>query len=124
MFVFILFHFHLQSAELLNSKLPKWQETCGDATKVPEKVMNMIEEIKTPISTPLSGTPQPSPVTERSSVVGARPFFGFICVLTHDPGRLCMKGQAAFVSESRRFPFITCRAYLFSLLSPHLQILN
>ncbi|KAI5945423.1 BAR/IMD domain-containing adapter protein 2-like 1 isoform X1 [Manis javanica] len=61
--------YHLQSAELLNSKLPKWQETCGDATKVPEKVMNMIEEIKTPISTPLSGTPQPSPVTERSSVV-------------------------------------------------------
>ncbi|XP_007537634.2 brain-specific angiogenesis inhibitor 1-associated protein 2-like protein 1 isoform X2 [Erinaceus europaeus] len=63
-------HYHLQSAELLNSKLPRWQETCGDATKVPEKIMNMIEEIKTPISTPVSGTPQPSPMVERSSMVG------------------------------------------------------
>ncbi|XP_068940985.1 BAR/IMD domain-containing adapter protein 2-like 1 [Petaurus breviceps papuanus] len=63
-------YYHLQSAELLNSKLPKWQETCGDATKVPEKIMNMIEEIKTPSSTPVSGTPQPSPMIERSSMVG------------------------------------------------------
>lgn len=63
-------HYHLQSAELLNSKLPRWQETCCDATKVPEKIMNMIEEIKTPISTPVSGTPQPSPMTERSKMIG------------------------------------------------------
>ncbi|XP_049644593.1 brain-specific angiogenesis inhibitor 1-associated protein 2-like protein 1 [Suncus etruscus] len=63
-------YYHLQSAELLKSKLPRWQETCGDATKVPEKVMNMIEEIKTPISTPVSGTPQPSPMIERSSLAG------------------------------------------------------
>ncbi|XP_031288347.2 brain-specific angiogenesis inhibitor 1-associated protein 2-like protein 1 [Camelus dromedarius] len=63
-------HYHLQSAELINSKLPKWQETCGDATKVPEKIMNMIEEIKTPVSTPMSGTPLPSPMIERSSLVG------------------------------------------------------
>nr|XP_058141773.1 brain-specific angiogenesis inhibitor 1-associated protein 2-like protein 1 isoform X2 [Dasypus novemcinctus] len=63
-------YYHLQSAELLSSKLPRWQETCGDATKVPEKIMNMIEEIKTPISTPISGTPQPSPMIERSSMVG------------------------------------------------------
>ncbi|KAB0398754.1 hypothetical protein E2I00_004743 [Balaenoptera physalus] len=62
--------YHLQSAELINSKLPKWQETCGDATKVPEKIMHMIEEIKTPISTPMSGTPLPSPMIERSSMVG------------------------------------------------------
>uniref|UniRef100_A0A8L2RB03 BAR/IMD domain containing adaptor protein 2 like 1 n=1 Tax=Rattus norvegicus TaxID=10116 RepID=A0A8L2RB03_RAT len=62
--------YHLQSAELLNSKLPRWQETCCDATKVPEKIMNMIEEIKTPISTPVSGTPQPSPMTERSKMIG------------------------------------------------------
>lgn len=32
--------------------------------------MNMIEEIKTPISTPVSGTPQPSPMIERSSLAG------------------------------------------------------
>ncbi|KAM5229073.1 BAR/IMD domain-containing adapter protein 2-like 1 [Ctenodactylus gundi] len=62
-------HYHLQSAELLNSKLPRWQETCCDATKVPEKIINMIEEIKTPLSTPVSGTPQPSPMIERSSMV-------------------------------------------------------
>lgn len=63
-------YYHLQSAELLNSKLPRWQETCCDATKVPEKIMNMIEEIKTPISTPVSGTPQPSPMIERSEMIG------------------------------------------------------
>ncbi|XP_055454488.1 brain-specific angiogenesis inhibitor 1-associated protein 2-like protein 1 [Psammomys obesus] len=63
-------YYHLQSAELLNSKLPRWQETCCDATKVPEKIMNMIEEIKTPMSTPVSGTPQPSPMIERSKMIG------------------------------------------------------
>ncbi|XP_006150234.1 brain-specific angiogenesis inhibitor 1-associated protein 2-like protein 1 [Tupaia chinensis] len=63
-------YYHLQSAELLNSKLPRWQETCGDATKVPEKIMNMIEEIKTPASTPVSGTPQPSSMIERSNMGG------------------------------------------------------
>ena len=36
---------------------------------MPEKIMNMIEEIKTPVSTPMSGTPLPSPMVERSSVV-------------------------------------------------------
>uniref|UniRef100_K7GAI7 BAR/IMD domain-containing adapter protein 2-like 1 n=1 Tax=Pelodiscus sinensis TaxID=13735 RepID=K7GAI7_PELSI len=61
--------YHKQCADLLNYKLPGWQETCSDATKVPEKVMNMIDEMKTPGSTPISGTPQPSPVTERSSTV-------------------------------------------------------
>lgn len=60
-----------QSAELLNSKLPRWQNTCGDATRVPEEVIHMIEEIKTPLSTPASWTPQPSPAAERSSMVGA-----------------------------------------------------
>ncbi|XP_077685120.1 BAR/IMD domain-containing adapter protein 2-like 1 isoform X2 [Eretmochelys imbricata] len=61
--------YHKQCADLLNSKLPGWQEMCSDATKVPEKVMNMIEDMKTPGSTPISGTPQPSPVTERNSMV-------------------------------------------------------
>ncbi|KAM5131285.1 BAR/IMD domain-containing adapter protein 2-like 1 [Callospermophilus lateralis] len=63
-------YYHLQSAELLNSKLPRWQETCCDATKVPEKIINMIEEIRTPISTPVAGTPQPSPMIERSNMIG------------------------------------------------------
>nr|XP_020029484.1 brain-specific angiogenesis inhibitor 1-associated protein 2-like protein 1 [Castor canadensis] len=65
-----MYSYHLKSAELLNSKLPRWQETCCDATKVPEKIVHMIEEIKTPLSTPVSGTPQPSPMIERSSMVG------------------------------------------------------
>lgn len=62
--------YHAQSAELLSSKLSRWQETCGDVSKVPEKIINMIEEIKTPLSTPISGTPQPSPMIERSNMVG------------------------------------------------------
>uniref|UniRef100_A0A8D0G614 BAR/IMD domain-containing adapter protein 2-like 1 n=1 Tax=Sphenodon punctatus TaxID=8508 RepID=A0A8D0G614_SPHPU len=63
-------YYHVQCADLLNAKLPVWQETCSDATRVPEKVMNMIEEIKTPGTTPISGTPQPSPMMERNSMVG------------------------------------------------------
>lgn len=35
--------------------------------------MTMIEEIKTPISTPVSGTPLPSPMIERSSMVRNSP---------------------------------------------------
>ncbi|XP_036913722.1 brain-specific angiogenesis inhibitor 1-associated protein 2-like protein 1 isoform X2 [Sturnira hondurensis] len=62
--------YHLQSAELLNSKLPRWQNTCCDATRVPEAVIHMIEDIKTPLSTPVSWTPQPSPTVERSNMVG------------------------------------------------------
>ncbi|KAJ6659767.1 hypothetical protein lerEdw1_018483 [Lerista edwardsae] len=63
-------YYHLECTELLNAKLPGWLETCGDATKVPEKIMNMIEEIKTPGTTPISGTPLPSPMIERRSMVG------------------------------------------------------
>ncbi|XP_053512937.1 brain-specific angiogenesis inhibitor 1-associated protein 2-like protein 1 isoform X2 [Artibeus jamaicensis] len=65
-----LHDYHLQSAELLNSKLPRWQNTCCDATRVPEEVIHMIEDIKTPLSTPASWTPQPSPMVERSNAVG------------------------------------------------------
>ncbi|XP_053132764.1 brain-specific angiogenesis inhibitor 1-associated protein 2-like protein 1 isoform X2 [Hemicordylus capensis] len=61
---------HVECSELLNSKLPRWLGTCSDVTKVPEKIMNMIEEIKTPGTTPVSGTPLPSPMIERHSVVG------------------------------------------------------
>lgn len=59
----------MQCAEFLNSKLPGWQEICSDATKVPEKVKMMIDEIRTPGSTPISGTPQPSPMIERNTMV-------------------------------------------------------
>ncbi|XP_072839085.2 BAR/IMD domain-containing adapter protein 2-like 1 [Pogona vitticeps] len=63
-------YYYIESSELLNSKLPGWLETCSDATRVPEKIMTMIEEIKTPGSTPVSGTPLPSPMIERNSVIG------------------------------------------------------
>ncbi|XP_060116616.1 brain-specific angiogenesis inhibitor 1-associated protein 2-like protein 1 [Heteronotia binoei] len=63
-------YYHIECTELLNVKLPGWLETCSDATKVPEKIMTMIEEIKTPVSTPVSGTPMPSPMIERNSTVG------------------------------------------------------
>jgi len=54
----------MQCADFLKSKLPGWQEICSDATKVPEKVKMMIDEIRTPGS-----TPQPSPMIERNTTV-------------------------------------------------------
>ncbi|KFP70717.1 Brain-specific angiogenesis inhibitor 1-associated protein 2-like 1, partial [Acanthisitta chloris] len=60
--------YHAQCADFLKSKLPGWQEICSDATKVPEKVKMMIEEIRTPGSTPGSRTPQPSPMIERNTM--------------------------------------------------------
>uniref|UniRef100_A0A8D0F4E0 BAR/IMD domain-containing adapter protein 2-like 1 n=1 Tax=Strix occidentalis caurina TaxID=311401 RepID=A0A8D0F4E0_STROC len=62
--------YHIQCADFLKSKLPGWQEICSDATKVPEKVRMMIDEIRTPGSTPISGTPQPSPMIERNTMIG------------------------------------------------------
>ncbi|KAF1442856.1 Brain-specific angiogenesis inhibitor 1-associated protein 2-like protein 1, partial [Pygoscelis papua] len=61
----------MQCADFLKSKLPGWQEICSDATKVPEKVKMMIDEIRTPGSTPVSGTPQPSPMIERNTMIGS-----------------------------------------------------
>ncbi|NXU51550.1 BI2L1 protein, partial [Turnix velox] len=58
--------YHGQCADFLKAKLPGWQETCSDATKVPEKVRMMIEEIRTPGS-----TPQPSPMIERNTAIGS-----------------------------------------------------
>ncbi|KFW07078.1 Brain-specific angiogenesis inhibitor 1-associated protein 2-like 1, partial [Eurypyga helias] len=63
--------YHIQCADFLKSKLPGWQEICSDATKVPEKVRMMIDEIRTPSSTPVSGTPQPSPMIERNTMIGS-----------------------------------------------------
>uniref|UniRef100_A0A0B8RYF7 BAR/IMD domain-containing adapter protein 2-like 1 n=1 Tax=Philothamnus irregularis TaxID=1899461 RepID=A0A0B8RYF7_9SAUR len=65
-----LFHYHVECSEILSTKLPAWLETCGDATKVPENIMNMIEEIRTPGSVSISGTPLPSPMIERNNLVG------------------------------------------------------
>ncbi|NWW05241.1 BI2L1 protein, partial [Oreocharis arfaki] len=62
--------YHVQCADFLKSKLPGWEEICSDATKVPEKVRMMIDEIRTPGSTPVSGTPQPSPMVKRNALIG------------------------------------------------------
>ncbi|KAL7979239.1 hypothetical protein Chor_015263 [Crotalus horridus] len=62
-------HKESECSEILNSKLPGWLETCSDATRVPENIMNMIEEIKMPGSVSLSGTPLPSPMIERNNLV-------------------------------------------------------
>ncbi|NXT35985.1 BI2L1 protein, partial [Pelecanoides urinatrix] len=71
--------YHIQCADFLKSKLPGWQEICSDATKVPEKVRMMIDEIRTPGSTPVSGTPQPSPMIERNTTCVANfAFFIFL----------------------------------------------
>ncbi|XP_006859919.1 PREDICTED: brain-specific angiogenesis inhibitor 1-associated protein 2-like protein 1 [Chrysochloris asiatica] len=116
-------HYHQQSAELLNSKLPWWQETCGDATKVPEKIMTMIEEIKTPVSTPVSGTPQPSPMIERSSMAGkdnydtlskyspkmlpavpAKPYSGPLIDMFNNPATVTQNSERMNNSESSEDP--------------------
>ncbi|KAG7491809.1 hypothetical protein MATL_G00008070 [Megalops atlanticus] len=53
--------FHDKAKEMLSVKLPSWQDKCSDATKVPDSVMSMIEGLRTPVSM----TPQPSPLMER-----------------------------------------------------------
>nr|XP_023664936.1 brain-specific angiogenesis inhibitor 1-associated protein 2-like protein 1 isoform X2 [Paramormyrops kingsleyae] len=56
--------FHDKAKEMLSAKLPSWQDKCGDATKVPESVMSMIEGLRTPLST----TPQPSPKVDHHTM--------------------------------------------------------
>ncbi|KAG9333645.1 hypothetical protein JZ751_010713 [Albula glossodonta] len=53
--------FHEKAKEMLAVKLPGWQDQCSDATKVPDSVLSMIEGLRTPVSM----TPQPSPLMER-----------------------------------------------------------
>ena len=59
--------------------------------------MNMIEEIKTPISTPMSGTPLPSPMIERSSMVRASHHLKI-------SARFAQQSKAAFVSGNHGPP--------------------
>uniref|UniRef100_A0A8C7L1E9 BAR/IMD domain-containing adapter protein 2-like 1 n=1 Tax=Oncorhynchus kisutch TaxID=8019 RepID=A0A8C7L1E9_ONCKI len=55
--------FHDKARDMLFGKLPTWQDKCGDATNVPESVMSMIEGLRTPVSI----TPQASPISQRHS---------------------------------------------------------
>ena len=59
--------------------------------------MNMIEEIKTPISTPMSGTPLPSPMIERSSMVRASRHLKI-------SARFAQQSKATFVSGNHGPP--------------------
>ncbi|XP_078146861.1 brain-specific angiogenesis inhibitor 1-associated protein 2-like protein 1a isoform X1 [Centroberyx gerrardi] len=61
MFSYQISTFHEKARELLAVKLPSWQEKCSDATRVPDTVMTMIEGMRTPVS----NTPEPSPLVER-----------------------------------------------------------
>ncbi|XP_076154564.1 brain-specific angiogenesis inhibitor 1-associated protein 2-like protein 1a [Alosa pseudoharengus] len=66
--------FHVRAKEILTDKLPTWQDKCSDATKVPDSVMTMIEGLQTPVSM----TPDASPLMERlarnnSDTVGPPP---------------------------------------------------
>ncbi|KAL0179719.1 hypothetical protein M9458_025161, partial [Cirrhinus mrigala] len=48
--------------EMLNVKLPSWQDKCTDATRVPDTVITMIENLRTPMSV----IPESSPTLEHS----------------------------------------------------------
>ncbi|XP_012694353.1 brain-specific angiogenesis inhibitor 1-associated protein 2-like protein 1a [Clupea harengus] len=66
--------FHDKAKGMLEEKLPVWQDKCSDATKVPDTVMTMIEGLRTPVSM----TPDASPLMERlarsnSETVGPPP---------------------------------------------------
>uniref|UniRef100_A0A668A8C0 BAR/IMD domain-containing adapter protein 2-like 1 n=1 Tax=Myripristis murdjan TaxID=586833 RepID=A0A668A8C0_9TELE len=61
MFSYQITAFHEKAREMLAVKLPSWQEKCSDATKVPDTVMTMIDGLRTP----MSNTPEPSPLVER-----------------------------------------------------------
>ncbi|KAG8433062.1 hypothetical protein GDO86_017367 [Hymenochirus boettgeri] len=62
-------YFHVQSVDLLTTMLPKWQETCKDISQVPDAVVNIIQDLKTPGTTPISGTPDPSPLMEKKALM-------------------------------------------------------
>lgn len=64
-------YYYVQSSDLLTAKIPKWQETCTDVSNVPENINNMIQDIKIPGTTPISGTPEPSPLMDKRALMNA-----------------------------------------------------
>lgn len=58
-------HLHPQAKEILTVKLPSWQDKCTDATRVPDTVISMIENLRTPMSV----IPESSPTLEHSDRV-------------------------------------------------------
>ncbi|XP_073684299.1 brain-specific angiogenesis inhibitor 1-associated protein 2-like protein 1a isoform X2 [Garra rufa] len=61
-FTYQLAAFNDKAKEMLNVKLPSWQDKCTDATRVPDTVITMIEGLRTPMSV----IPESSPTLERS----------------------------------------------------------
>ncbi|XP_050979497.1 brain-specific angiogenesis inhibitor 1-associated protein 2-like protein 1a [Labeo rohita] len=61
-FTYQLTAFHDKAKEMLNVKLPSWQDKCTDATRVPDTVITMIENLRTPMSV----IPESSPTLEHS----------------------------------------------------------
>ncbi|KAE8579472.1 hypothetical protein XENTR_v10024057 [Xenopus tropicalis] len=62
-------YFHVQAVDLLTSKLPKWQETCSDISQVPDTVVNIVQDLKTPVTTPISASPEPSPLMDKKALM-------------------------------------------------------
>ncbi|KAM4632378.1 BAR/IMD domain-containing adapter protein 2-like 1 [Discoglossus pictus] len=63
-------YYHIQAVDILTTNLPKWQETCSDVSQVPDNVINIIQELRTPGTTPISGTPEPSPLMDKKAMMG------------------------------------------------------
>ncbi|XP_018427647.1 PREDICTED: brain-specific angiogenesis inhibitor 1-associated protein 2-like protein 1 [Nanorana parkeri] len=63
-------YYHIQSTDLLTAKIPKWQEICTDVAQVPDNISNMIPDLNTPGTTPISGTPDPSPLMDKKALMG------------------------------------------------------
>ncbi|XP_067225150.1 brain-specific angiogenesis inhibitor 1-associated protein 2-like protein 1a isoform X2 [Chanodichthys erythropterus] len=61
-FSYQLAAFHDKAKEILTVKLPSWQDKCTDATRVPDTVISMIENLRTPMSV----IPESSPTLEHS----------------------------------------------------------
>ncbi|KAK1877508.1 Brain-specific angiogenesis inhibitor 1-associated protein 2-like protein 1, partial [Dissostichus eleginoides] len=56
--------FHEKAREMLTVKLNSWQDQCSIASDMPDRVLTMIEGLRTPVSI----TPMPSPSPSRHSV--------------------------------------------------------
>ncbi|XP_053327397.1 brain-specific angiogenesis inhibitor 1-associated protein 2-like protein 1 isoform X2 [Spea bombifrons] len=64
-------YYHVQAADILASKLPKWQETCSDVTQVPDNVANLMQDMKPQGPPTIPGTPEPSPLMDKKALMNA-----------------------------------------------------
>ncbi|KAM9305140.1 BAR/IMD domain-containing adapter protein 2-like 1 [Gastrophryne carolinensis] len=64
-------YYHIQSSDLLGTKIPKWQETCTDMSQVPDNLSNMMQDLKIPVTPSISATPEPSPLMDKRTMIEA-----------------------------------------------------